>query len=73
MIADNDAKMQVYTLIIYTLNITVAAKWGFGMTGQEICINCGMEIARSSHYQNLCAACERSMSEEEIFAIMDSE
>ncbi|MBI2176511.1 hypothetical protein HYU40_04185 [Candidatus Woesearchaeota archaeon] len=42
--------------------------------GMEIatCVSCGMEIERSSHYMNLCRECERSMSEEEIFAIMDA-
>ncbi len=40
---------------------------------EATCISCGMEIARSSRYENLCRACERSMSEEEIFAMMDAE
>ncbi len=31
-----------------------------------------MEIARGSSYPELCRECERSMSEEEIFAMMDS-
>lgn len=31
-----------------------------------------MEIVRSSRYESLCRACERSMSEEEIFALMDA-
>lgn len=38
-----------------------------------ICISCGMEIGRSSRHPSLCRACERSMSEEEIFAVMDAE
>ncbi len=39
---------------------------------QGTCMRCGMEIARGSRYSELCRECERSMSEEEIFAIMDS-
>ena len=44
---------------------------------EATCISCGMEIvraarARASNRPNLCRACERSMSEEEIFAVMDA-
>ncbi len=43
-----------------------------GKLEEVICISCGMEIARSSRYENLCRACARSMSEEEIFARIDA-
>lgn len=46
---------------------------GVEVLERATCVSCGMEIERSSHYQNLCRECERSMSEEEIFAIMDAE
>ncbi|MEK6837246.1 MAG: hypothetical protein AABX69_01225 [Nanoarchaeota archaeon] len=39
---------------------------------QGTCVSCGMEIVRSSSHTDLCRECERSMSEEEIFAIMDT-
>lgn len=63
-----------YSVNIYSQNairsLLMLAKGG----GMEIatCVSCGMEIERSSHYMNLCRECERSMSEEEIFAIMDA-